>query len=114
MAVRRFVLVNRQKGGARPPEAMMLHDDDELLKRLELYFDDQQADLALFSATLKMTIMRREDILADLEATLLKAQALARRDRDRSLAELPAVKEASDVSISPADVPGRPPRRAAN
>jgi hypothetical protein len=91
----------------------MLRGDDELLKRLELYFDDQQADLALFSATLKVTIMRREDILADLEATLLKAQALARHDRDRPLAELPAVKDDSDLSISPPDAPGRPPRRPA-
>ena len=90
----------------------MLHDDDELLKRLELYFDDQQADLALFSATLKMTIMRREDILAELEATLLTAQALARRERDPPLAELPAVKDGSDVSISPADMTGRWDRRA--
>ena len=90
----------------------MLHDDDELLKRLELYFDDQQADLALFSATLKMTTMRREDILAELEATLLKAKALARRDHDPPLAELPAVKDDSDVSISPADMTGRWDRRA--
>jgi hypothetical protein len=27
------------------------------LKRLELYFDDRQADLAFFSATLNVTIM---------------------------------------------------------
>jgi hypothetical protein len=89
----------------------MLREDDKLLKRLELYFDDQQADLALFSATLKVTIMRREDILAELEATLLKAQALARRDRP--LAGLPAVKDA-DVSISPAETPGHPARHAAS
>jgi hypothetical protein len=82
----------------------MLHEDDKLLKRLELHFDDQQADLALFSATLEVILMRREDILSDLEATLLKAGALARRDR--LLAELPVVKDASDVSISPAETPG--------
>jgi hypothetical protein len=35
----------------------MLCEDDKLLKRLELYFDDQQADLALFSAILTMTLM---------------------------------------------------------
>jgi hypothetical protein len=40
--------------------------------------------------------MRREDILAELEATLLKAQVLARRDRP--LADLPAVRDAADVA----------------
>jgi hypothetical protein len=81
----------------------MLRADDKLLKRLELYFDDKQANLALFSATLKVTLMLREDILAELEATLLKAQALARRDRP---ADLPVIKDAAEVSISPADTPG--------
>src|SRR5262249_9535357 len=69
------------KKGARHQRRCMLRVDDKLLKRLELYFGDKQANLALFSATLKMTLMRREDILADLETTLFKAQALARRDR---------------------------------
>jgi hypothetical protein len=82
----------------------MLHEDDKLLKRLELLFDDQQADLALFSATLKVILMRREDILAELEASLLKAGAFARRDRP--LADLPVVKDTADVSISPGDTPG--------
>jgi hypothetical protein len=89
----------------------MLRADDKLLKRLELYFDDQQADLSLFSATLKVTLLRREDILAELEATLRKAQALA--CRDRPLADLPTIKDAAEVSISPADTPGHPPRHAA-
>jgi hypothetical protein len=88
----------------------MLREDDKLLKRLERYFDDQQADLALFRATLTVTLMRREDILAEIDATLLKAQELARRDR--SLAELPAVKDAGEVSISPADNSGHPLRHA--
>jgi hypothetical protein len=87
----------------------MLCEDDKLLRRLELYFDDQQADLTLFSATLTMTLMRREDILAELEATLLKTQALA--PPDQRLAELPAVRDAVDVSIIPADAPGHPPRQ---
>ena len=82
----------------------MLCEDDNLLRRLELYFGDQQADLALFSATLAMTRMRREDVLAELEVTLLKAQALAARDRP--LPDLPAVRDAVDVSIIPADTPG--------
>jgi hypothetical protein len=80
----------------------MLREDDELLKRLEHYFDDRQADLALFSATLNVTVMRREGILAELEATLLKAQGLARRDRPP---DLPVVKDAAEVSISPANTP---------
>ena len=84
----------------------MLREDDKLLKRLERYFSDQQADLALFRATLKVTLMRREDILAELDATLLKAQALARRDLP--LAGLPAGKDAADVPISPTDTPGYP------
>jgi len=42
--------------------------------------------------------MRREGILAELETTLLKAQGLARRD-------LPVVKDAAEVSISPANTP---------
>ncbi len=84
----------------------MLREDDKLLKRLERYFGDQQADLALFRATLTVTLMRREDSLAEIDATLLKAKALARRDR--SLAELLAVKDAGDVSISPADTSARP------
>jgi hypothetical protein len=82
----------------------MLREDDELLKRLERYFSDQQADLVLFHATLNVTLMRREDILAELDATLLKAQALALRDRP--LAGLPAVQDAADVPISPTDTPG--------
>ena len=86
----------------------MLREDDELLKRLELYFDDRQADLALFSATLNVTIMRREGILAELEATLLKAQGLARRDRPP---DLPVVKDAAEVSISPANTPAQRPHQ---
>jgi hypothetical protein len=42
-------------------------DDDAVLKRLELYFEGRQANLAIFRATLQMTIMRREDILDELE-----------------------------------------------
>jgi hypothetical protein len=98
---------------------MMIREDDALLKRLELYFDDQQADLAIFRATLQMTIMRREDILAELEDTLRKAQDLARRDQDlarrddeRSLAHLPAVK--ADVPISPSGPDGYPSPGAAS
>jgi len=53
------------------------------------------------SATLNVTIMRREGILAELETTLLKAQGLARRDRP--LADLPVVRNVADLSISPAD-----------
>jgi hypothetical protein len=81
----------------------MLGEDDKLLKRLELYFDDQQADLALFSAILKVTSLLREDILTELEASLLKAEVGAARDRP--LADLPAVKDAAEVSTSPADTP---------
>jgi hypothetical protein len=90
----------------------MLREDDKLLKRLERYFEDQQADLALFRATLNVTLMHREDILAELDATLHRAQALARRGR--TLAELQAVKDAADVSISPTDTPGHPPSHAAS
>jgi hypothetical protein len=90
----------------------MWREDEKLLKRLELYFDDQQADLALFRATLKVTLMRREDILAELEATLLKARALVRRDQP--IAELPAVRDAAEVSISPADTPEPPLSHAAS
>jgi hypothetical protein len=86
----------------------MLREDDKLLKRLELYFDDRQADLALFSATLNVTIMRCEGILAELEATLLMAQALARRDRPP---ELPVAQDAAEVSISPANTPAQPPHQ---
>jgi hypothetical protein len=46
----------------------MLREDDELVKRLEHYFDDRQADLAPSSATLNVTIMRREGILAERAA----------------------------------------------
>jgi hypothetical protein len=80
----------------------MLGEDDKLLKRLELYFDDQQADLALFSAILKVTFLLREDILTELEASLLKAQVGAARDRP--LADLPVVK----------DDAGHPPRHGAS
>jgi hypothetical protein len=86
--------------------------EDKLLKRLVRHFEDQQADLALFRATLNVTLMHREDILAELDATLHKAQALARRGR--TLAELPAIEDAADVSISPADTSGRPLRHAAS
>jgi hypothetical protein len=37
----------------------MLREYDELLKRLELYFDDRQADLALFSGTHPLTAALR-------------------------------------------------------
>jgi len=77
--------------------------NDKLLKRLELYFDDQQADLALFSAVLKVTFLLREDTLTELEASLLKAQVVAARDRP--LANLPVVKDAAEVATSPADTP---------
>jgi hypothetical protein len=90
----------------------MWREDDKVLKRLELYFGDQQADLALFCATLKVTLMRREDILAEVEATLLKARALARRDPP--IAELPVARDAAEVSISPADMPEPPLRHAAS
>jgi hypothetical protein len=110
----------------------MIRDDDVLLKRLELYFDDQQADLAIFRATLQMTIMRREYILAELEDTLQQAQDLARKDLarkdlarkdlarkdlahkddERSLADLPAVKV--DVPISPAGSDAYPSPGAAS
>jgi hypothetical protein len=46
--------------------------------------------------------MRREGILAELEATLLTAQGLAGRDRRPDLL---VVKEAAEVSISPAHPP---------
>jgi hypothetical protein len=62
--------------------------------------DKLQADLALFSATLRVTLMRREDILAELEESL---QELA--CRDRPLSELPVVKDAAGLSLSPADTP---------
>jgi hypothetical protein len=77
-------------------------DDDAVLKRLELYFEGRQANLAIFRATLQMTIMRREDILDELENTLQRAQDLARRENEPPLADLPALKDEPGVSISPA------------
>jgi hypothetical protein len=65
-------------------------DDDAVLKRLEHYFEGRQANLAIFRATLQMTIMRREDILDELENTLQRAQDLARRENEPPLADLPA------------------------
>jgi hypothetical protein len=49
-----------------------------------------------------MTIMRREDILDELENTLQRAQDLARRENEPALADLPALKDEPGVSISPA------------
>ena len=77
-------------------------DDDAVLKRLEHYFEGRQANLAIFRATLQMTIMRREDILDELENTLQRAQDLARRENEPPLADLPALKDEPGVSISPA------------
>jgi hypothetical protein len=77
-------------------------DDDAVLKRLELYFEGRQANLAIFSATLQMTIMRREDILDELENTLQRAKDLACRKNEPPLADLPALKDEPGVSISPA------------
>ena len=64
--------------------------------------------MPLFSATLNVTVMRREGILAELEATLLKAQGLAGRDRRP---DLPVVKDAAEVSISPANTPAQRPHQ---
>ena len=75
-------------------------DDDAVLKRLELYFEGRQANLAIFRAILQMTIMRREDILDELENTLQRAQDLARRENEPPLADLPALKDEPGVSIS--------------
>ena len=58
-------------------------------------------DKNIFRATLQLTIMRREDILDELENTLLRAQDLARRENEPPLADLPALKDEPDVSISP-------------
>ena len=52
--------------------------------------------------------MRREGILAELEATLLTAQGLAGRDRPP---DLPVVHDAAEVSISPADTPAQRPHQ---
>ena len=64
--------------------------------------------MPLFSATLNVTIMRREGIIAELEAILLKAQALACHDRPP---DLPVVHDAAEVSISPADTPAQRPHQ---
>jgi hypothetical protein len=72
---------------------MMMSEDGAFFKRLEIYFDEQQANVAVFSVALQLTRMRGEHFLDELEDTLLKARKISSLNNVPSATQLWAVED---------------------